>query len=190
MPSGGSPIKSATMSPAARAAPSVSADHSIESARRPFQYSVSGGIDLAICRLRVDDVGAAERVLDEVTAAASGASGFHDWLWAMRLAWARAEIAAARRDRDGVERWAAETLTMAAGCRPKYEVAALVTRARVRTGHAALADLDRAVALARPLGDPALLVRAARPRLALDGSDALAAEVREAEATIRTARPT
>jgi hypothetical protein len=152
---------------------------------------VSGGIDLAICRLRRGDVATAARVIEEVAAIVAdlqgrrpGSSGFHDWLWAMRLAWARAEIAAARGDRDTVERWAAETLARAAGCRPKYEVDALVTRARTRTGPEARADLDRAIALARPLADPALFVRAARPRLAVDGTDELAAETRAAEARL------
>ena len=44
----------------------------------------------------------------------------------------------------------------------------------------AIADLGTAVALVRPVGDPALLLRAITGLLAVDGDDALAAEGRAA----------
>ena len=151
---------------------------------------VSGGIDVVTCRLRRGDVATAERLIGEIaTTAANIRGGFHDWLWAMRLEWARAEVAVAKADRDAVEKHAAATLAMAAYRRPKYEIAALVTRARVRPARDALADLDRALAIARPMGDPALFIRAATPRLALDGSDALAAELRTYVEVFRAGSP-
>lgn len=161
--------------------------------------AVSAGIDLVTCRLRRGDVGAAEQLTEEITRTAAdisgrkpGTSGFHDFLWSIRLAWARAEVAAARGAHDEVERWSADALARTAGGRPKYEVATLVTRARSRAERDqradALADLDRALGIARPLADPALFLRAAVPRCALDGSDALAAEVRAAETRIADAR--
>jgi hypothetical protein len=45
------------------------------------------------------------------------------------------------------------------------------------------------VALARPVGDPALPLRAAVPLLAIDGDDALAAEARQAAGRIVAALP-
>jgi tetratricopeptide (TPR) repeat protein len=160
---------------------------------------VSATIDLIVCRLRRGDPGAAAAMIEQATQSAAeisgrrpGSSGFHDWLWALRLSWARAEVAAARGDRDEVERWAADALERAAGRRPKYEAAALVTRAGSRARHGrtreALADLDRALVLARGSGDPALLLRAAVPRLALEGTDQLAAEIRAIEQQIAAAR--
>ncbi len=160
---------------------------------------VSAGIDLAVCRLRRDDIASAERLLEDSGRAAAGirardpgSSGFHDWLWAIRLAWARAELAAAHGAHDDVERHAAEALTLSEGGRPKYEIAALVTRARSRAGNdrhrEALADLDRALALARASNDPVLILRAAIPRREHDGDDVLAAEIRRLEERIEAGR--
>ncbi|HEY7092171.1 MAG TPA: hypothetical protein VH393_03270, partial [Ktedonobacterales bacterium] len=44
----------------------------------------------------------------------------------------------------------------------------------------ALSDLRATVTLARPVGDPAMFLRATAPLLALDGDDALLAEARAA----------
>ncbi|HVJ17314.1 MAG TPA: AAA family ATPase [Polyangiaceae bacterium] len=161
--------------------------------------SVSAGIDLVACRLRRGDVGAAEQLLKAAARSAAeiggrkqGVSGFHDFLWSIRLAWAHAEVAAARGLSDDVERWCGETLALATGGRPKYEAAALVTRARSRAARGlraeALADLDRALAIARASHDPALLLRVAVPRCALEGSDALASEIRATELQIEASR--
>jgi hypothetical protein len=150
------------------------------------------------CRLRRGDVGAAEQLIEhsartaaELSAQKGDGSGFHDFLWSIRIAWARAEVAAARDKHDDVERLAAEALARTT-CRPKYEVATLVTRANSRAAHGrradALLDLDRALALARASRDPALLLRVVVPRLALDGSDSLEQELRELRATIEAAR--
>jgi hypothetical protein len=138
------------------------------------------------------------RLIEEATRSAAeisqrkpGSSGFHDWLWALRLAWARAEVSAARGDGEEAERWAAETLARARGTRPKDEAAALVTaRPFSRRGRhpEALADLDRALAIARGSGDPALLLRAAIPSQALEGSDQLAQEFRAVEQQIAAGR--
>ncbi len=161
--------------------------------------AVSAGIDLVTCRLLRGDVGAAEQLLEEtsrtraeISERKSGASTFHDFLWSIRLAWARAEVAAAYGRHDDVERHCAETLERASGGRPKYEVAALVTRARSRSAagrrDGALADLDRALAIARTTFDPALLLRVVTPRHALEGSDLLAAEIERLEEQLDAAR--
>jgi len=162
---------------------------------------VSASIDLIVCRLRRHDVGAAATMLEAAAARAAeisgrkpGGAGFHDWLWALRLAWVRAEVAAARGDTEEAERWSGETLSRARGTRPKYEAAALITRARLRATAAgaqrkeAITDLDRALTIARASGDPALLRRVVAARLAVEGSDALAQEARALEQQIAAAR--
>ncbi|HEY8923393.1 MAG TPA: AAA family ATPase [Polyangia bacterium] len=164
---------------------------------------VSASIDLIVCRLRRGDVGAATTMLEAASARAAeisgrkpGGAGFHDWLWALRLAWVRAEVGAARGEDDEVERWSAETLSRAAGTRPKYEAGALITRASSRARHAAsksrrrdaLTDLDRALTIARASGDPTLVGRALTARLALEDSDVLAQEARAIEQQIAAAR--
>ena len=53
----------------------------------------------------------------------------------------------------------------------------------------ALADLERAVGLARQMGDPALFVRAASIRLGVDGTEALAREARASVERIAMALP-
>ena len=77
--------------------------------------------------------------------------------------------------------------------RLKYQVVALGTRAgalnRLGRDKEAIADLRRAVGLARPFGDPALFLRTALALLALDGDDALAAEARTVAERIARALP-
>jgi hypothetical protein len=75
----------------------------------------------------------------------------------------------------------------------KYEALALGTRAQAlhRRGRDqdALADLRRAVGLARSIGDPALFLGTAVRLLALDGDDALATEARATAERIAAALP-
>jgi tetratricopeptide (TPR) repeat protein len=145
--------------------------------------AISASIDLLRIYARRQEVDQTGPLLDEVTAVAAQTAGFHGWLWQIRLAQARAEIALARGDWDEALRCAADAIAQShARGRVKYEVLGLTTRAQamVAIGRAqdAIADLQTALALARPVGDPALLLRAAATRLALDGSEALAAEAR------------
>jgi hypothetical protein len=75
----------------------------------------------------------------------------------------------------------------------KYQVLGLGTRAQALAGlgrtHEAIADLRSVVDLARPVGDPAMFLRAATGLLALDGDDTLAAEARAAADSIAAALP-
>lgn len=146
--------------------------------------AVSAGIDLVLNYARRGDVARAEKLFDEVAAAAERAAGFHGWLWRLRVAAASAELALAR----GASERAVELATSAdrqsrvAG-RPKQRVLALVARSRAfstlgRT-RKAIGDLEAAVRIARSTNDPALFIRAAGPLLALDGKDELAVEWRE-----------
>ena len=56
---------------------------------------VSAGIDLLLVRARQQEPGQAKSVLEEVAAVAASASGWHGWLWRIRLSQARAELALA-----------------------------------------------------------------------------------------------
>jgi hypothetical protein len=154
--------------------------------------AVSAGIDLLLIYARQGEVGQTEGLVDEVAAAIAEAGGFHGWQWRMRLVAARAEIALARGDAEATLHWADETIAQSrARGRPKYEVFGLTARAAqlLALGRAkdAVADLRRSVALARQVGDPALLLRPAAALLAIDGNDTLAAEARAAADRIAAA---
>jgi hypothetical protein len=117
------------------------------------------------------------------------ASGWLGWLWRLRMSEARAELALERGQWD-------QAVTMASECiddsrarsRPKYEILGLITRARARRAldqiPAAIEDASRAVTLARTLGDPVVLLSALNAQLAIEGTDALAAEARASVARI------
>ncbi len=151
---------------------------------------VSAGIDLLLNYSRRGEVGRAEGLVDGVAQAA----GWHGWLWKLRLAEARAEMALARGDSEEAIRRAGEAIEQSrAKGRVKYEALGLGTRAWALDGlgrtKKAIADLRQAVRLARRTGDPAMLLRAATALLAIDGDDALAAESRAVVERIAAALP-
>jgi DNA-binding SARP family transcriptional activator len=156
--------------------------------------AASASIDLLFNFVRRGEIGRAEQLLAEVAGAVEKAAGFHGWLWRLRLAQARAEIAAAR----GTWVEAADAASTAIDRshtlgRPKYEAAGLHTRARAiaalgRTNEA-IADLRRALAHARGTGDPALFLRVAPALLALAGDDGLANETRALAARVTQSLP-
>ena len=156
--------------------------------------AVSAGIDLLLNFARRRDVGLAEQLLGEVAGAAEATAGFHGWLWSLRLAEARAEIALAREAWDEALMWADRAVAQSrARRRAKYHALALSTRAQAlsATGRTreAVADVRAAVALARPIGDPALFLRAAAGLLRIDGDDVLAADAGAAVRRIAAALP-
>jgi hypothetical protein len=156
--------------------------------------AVSAGIDLLLNFARRQEVGRAEALIGEVASAVERAAGWHGWLWSLRLAEARAEIALARGNWQDALVWAGEAVARShARQRVKYEVIGLCSRAQAlralgRTREA-IADLRGAVVLARPVGDPALFLRAASGLLAVDGHDALAAEAASAVERVAAALP-
>jgi tetratricopeptide (TPR) repeat protein len=144
---------------------------------------ISAGLDLILNFARQHDVGRAERVISEVAAVAETATAWHGWLWGLRLAEARAEVALARGDWEEARAWATRAVEQShARGRVKYEALGLITRgqAQAALGRSldAVADLDRAVGLARQIGDPALFLRAAAALLPLNGHELLAVEAR------------
>jgi hypothetical protein len=120
--------------------------------------------------------------------------GWHGWKWQLRLANARAELAMARGEWDAALGWADDTIERSSAVgRVKYQVTGLRARALALAAlghtHAAVAELRRAIALARPAGDPALFVRVAGTLLAIDGNDELAADAQAAAERIVAALP-
>ena len=155
---------------------------------------ISGGIDLLLNFARCQEVGRAEMLLPEVAEATEKAQGAHRWNWRLRLAEARAEIALARNEWEDAIGFADDAIQQSfLRGRVKYQVAGLETRAKAFASlgrkHEAIAGLRNALELARPVGDPAMFLRAASSLLTLDGNDALLAETRAAALQIIAALP-
>jgi tetratricopeptide (TPR) repeat protein len=144
---------------------------------------VSAGIDLLLVRARQHDPGKAESVLDEVAAVAASASGWHGWLWRIRLAQARAELALARNDWHAARDAADEAIEQSRSRRPKYLVLGLAAgaQARLQLGdrEQARSQIGEALKVARTIGDPAVTLRALAAHIALDGSDALVEDAQQ-----------
>ncbi len=144
---------------------------------------VSAGIDLLFNYARQWEPDLARRLLPEVASQVEHGKGSHEWLWRMRFALVRAELALVQENWEEALTAAEEAISRArtAG-RVKYEVAGLVVRgqalARQKVVDRGMADLQTAVERARKLGDPAVFLRAAAALLATRGDDALAAEAR------------
>lgn len=155
---------------------------------------VSAGIDLVLNYARRGEVARAERLLPEIEAGRERAGAWHRWLWRLRTAQARAELALARGEWEAALALADASLEESqAHGRVKYQALGLEARAKALVSlgrtHEAIEDLRQAVALARPTGDPAMLLRAGAALLAVDGDDDLAREVRAAAEQIRAALP-
>jgi tetratricopeptide (TPR) repeat protein len=156
--------------------------------------AVSAGIDLLLTYARQGEAGRADSLIDEVASVAEQTSGFHGWLWRIRLAEARAELALARSVPEDAIHWAGEAIAQSRERgRVKYQVLGLTTRAQalidLQRTKDAIADLRAAVALARPTADLALFLRAATGLIAIDGDDALADEAQEVMARIAANLP-
>ena len=95
---------------------------------------VSAGIDLLTVFARSHDPGRAEALLDDVAQAVVAASGWHGWLWRLRLSQARAELALARGEPQSAIAAATEAIADSkARSRPKY-VALGTWRVQARRG--------------------------------------------------------
>lgn len=150
-----------------------------------FQPSVvSASLDLVFNFTRRGEIGMAENLIEETAAVSAKLGGWHQWLWQVRLAQARSEIACARGDWPvALELATAAVAGSRARGRKKYQVMGLDSRARALAGlgrkHAAIRTLERAVQLARVIGDPALFLRAATTLLSMGGDDSLFKDSRE-----------
>jgi tetratricopeptide (TPR) repeat protein len=144
---------------------------------------VSAGIDLLLVYARLNDPGRAEPLMGEIPSLVDKASGWHGWLWRLRFSQACAELALARGDCTAAIEEARHTIDQnPARVRPKYKALGLMTRARARLVQGdklrAIEDAEQAAAVARPIGDPSLLLEALALLLELDGNDEIAAEAR------------
>jgi tetratricopeptide (TPR) repeat protein len=122
-------------------------------------------------------------LIDNVARSIDEASGWHGWLWRLRFSQACAELALARGDYAAAIEEARHTIDQnPARVRPKYKALGLMTRARASLAQGdqlrAIEDAEQAVAVARPIGDPSLLLETLALLLELDGSDEIAAEAR------------
>jgi hypothetical protein len=147
---------------------------------------VSAAIDCLFVCLRSGEVGRALELLPAVRGLVANevnahGTWLHGWLWGLRLAQAEAEAAVAGNDwRDAVRLATSSIETSRARMRPKYESAALATRAQalVALGRKrdAIVDLTAAVGVARGTDDPAMFVRAAATMLRVEPDALVAAE--------------
>src|SRR5262249_19636342 len=155
----------------------------------------STALDLILNYARCGDVGRAEGLIEQTERETSQTGSWHRWLWRLRMAQARAEIACGHSKWDEALHWAEQTVTQCqAKLRPKYEALGHWTRARALTGLGrkaeAISDLMSALNLARRIGDPALFVRIASTLLDLEGTDELLRETRTTAQRIVAEIPT
>jgi tetratricopeptide (TPR) repeat protein len=155
---------------------------------------VSSNIDLLFNLARRQEVGRAEQLVDEVATAVEKAAGFHGWLWRLRLAQARAEIALGRGDWKGTLFLVTDAINQSqARGRIKYQAFGLETRASALVAlgrkREAMAALRSAVDLVRPSKDPAMFIRAAGLLLSIEGDDTLLAEARSTAQQLVAALP-
>jgi tetratricopeptide (TPR) repeat protein len=159
-----------------------------------FPSLVSSNIDALLMLARCHEPGRAEQLLRDTARDAAETGGWHQWLWQMRLAEARAELALARGAYADAIAEAEQAIERSrARKRPKYEALGLTTRARALHGlgrtRAAIDDARSSVAVADRLGDPALLLTTLDTMLEIDGSDDLAALARVTVDRIHAALP-
>jgi class 3 adenylate cyclase/tetratricopeptide (TPR) repeat protein len=155
---------------------------------------VSTSIDLLFNYVRCEEVGQAEKIIGEVAETVQKAAGSHGWLWRLRLAEARAELALARDDYEGTLRLVEDAIAQSQSRgRVKYQAFGLETRAKALAAlgrkKEAIVAAQNAVKLLRPIGAPALFLRAAATLIDLEGNDKLLAEARSATQQIMTALP-
>ncbi len=147
--------------------------------------AVSAGIDLLFNFTRRGDVGRAELLVNEVAQAVMQGQGWHGWLWRLRFAQLQAEMAAARGRYAEAVALAREAVEQSRSKRRgKYEMYARVTLgqalASMGAKKEALGELYAALAVAQPLGNPALQVKVSSALLALEPDDVVADGARRA----------
>jgi tetratricopeptide (TPR) repeat protein len=156
--------------------------------------AVSAGIDLLLNLARQGRPEAAVPLEPEISAAVEREAGWHGWLWRLRFAQARAELAVARGEWQEALAYADEAIQRSIDTgRVKYQVAALGARAAARfelgQEDGALEDLRRGIELARGTGDPAMLLRAMLPLAARRPDDGVVQEARAVRDRIAAALP-
>ena len=156
---------------------------------------VSACLDLVINFTHRRELAHAEKLMEETAVAMIKVGGWHGWIWEMRMAQARSELALAREDWTGALELAESSLALRLHRgRIKYEVAARLTRAKALAAlgrkHDSIAELRKVLDLSRPVGDPAMLLRVMSALLPIDGNDDLLEEARALARKIIAEMPT
>jgi tetratricopeptide (TPR) repeat protein len=155
---------------------------------------IASALDLVLIAIRRGDHARAEAQLAEVAPKAEAAGAWHRWVWRLRLDEIRAELALRKGEHAAAIELATRADDQAVKCgRLRYRV-----WSRCLRGHAlaasdrhgdAHADLDAALAGARELHEPALLLHALCASLAVRPDLVLAAEARTLVRTLAAAHP-
>lgn len=144
---------------------------------------ISTGLDLLFNYTRRGEVGRVEALIEKVVPEAVSSSGWHSWMWKVRVAQVHAEIAFARGQHDETLRWAENALTESVPSgRVKYQGLAWWVKARalhaLGRSQEAIEDLRKALEMARRIHHPAMFIRISTALLEIAGDDALLAEAR------------
>jgi len=127
--------------------------------------AVGAGIDLIMNYARRGEVASADRFVQIVQFGIPAVFGSHRWIWETRFAFARAELALERGQRELARAQAEDAIARSRSTgRRKYEILGLLVRAQAEGATdlaGANADARRALDLARELDEPALILRAA-----------------------------
>jgi class 3 adenylate cyclase/tetratricopeptide (TPR) repeat protein len=155
---------------------------------------LSAGIDVLLARARSGEPGEVKAIIDEVGQGIETTKHWHEWLWRMRFAQARAELALAGGDPAAAVPFATDAMARARRHgRRKYEADSLAAlgRAHLAMGGAAeaLACLRPALAVAESVGDPALTLRAGSLLAADAGDESAALAAASATDRIRAGLP-
>jgi len=156
--------------------------------------ALNGGLELLRIHARREELAQGEKLVGEVAKEVESAVGWHGWLWKIRFAQGRAELALARRDWEVAHQLASDVIARSrATGRVKYAAEGHLARARaldgLRQASAAAAERKAAVSLVRQMGDPAALVRTAAQVVGLEDDPVLGAEARHAIERIAAALP-
>jgi predicted ATPase/DNA-binding XRE family transcriptional regulator len=125
----------------------------------------SAGIDLLFNYIRSGRPEQAEAIIEEVAKAVEAGQGAHGWLWRLRFAAAESELLLTKGDLEKALGKAEQVISQSHSLgRVKYEVACLQIRGKVlastKRQAEAKTDFERALALARSTGNPAMFIQA------------------------------
>jgi tetratricopeptide (TPR) repeat protein len=152
---------------------------------------ISANIDLLFNFARRGEPGRAEPLINGIAGAVERASGWHGWLWKIRLAQAQAEISLAQGDGEKAIQFAEKSLHQSQATeRIKYQAASLETRGKAlvlmgKKRKEGIGDLQKAIQLVRSVQDPLMFLRAAYALLCIERHKKLIEEASKVLTQIR-----
>lgn len=125
----------------------------------------SAGIDLLFNYVRSGRPKQAEAILEGVAKGVEAGQGAHGWLWRLRFTAAESELLLAKEEMEKALAKAKQVISQSHSLeRVKFEASCLQVRGKVlaatNRSTDAKTDLEKAVALARAAGNPAMLLQA------------------------------